>query len=100
MPSIHLFSGSLPTIVKKIITKISQLSLGMYLCSWMADQYVYPIFNQHVPEMDDKLNYYPLIVLIVFFISFILAFIIDKIYNLIGYVVRKIFNFRGGKAYV
>lgn len=95
----NLKTGALPTIVKKIITKISRLSLGMYLCSWMVDQYVYPIFNQYVPEMDDKLNYYPLIVVIVFLISFILAFIIDKIYNLIGYIIRIIYNCRGGKAY-
>lgn len=95
----NLKTESLPVLLKKIITKISQLSLGIYLCSWMADQYVYPIFNQYVPEMDDKLNYYLLIVFIVFTIAFILAFIIDKIYNLIEFIFRKIFNRRGGKVH-
>lgn len=95
----NLKTESLPLILKKIITKVSQVSLGIYLCSWMADQYVYPIFNQYVPEMDDKLNYYPLIVGIVFLISFILAFFLDRLYNLIEFIVRKIFNNGGGKAH-
>ena len=49
--------------------------------------------------MDDKLNYYLPIVFIVFTIAFILAFIIDKIYNLIEFTFGKIFNRRGGKVH-
>lgn len=48
----------LPVIFKGILYALARLSLGIYLASWIADQYVYPKFKLEVPDYADRLPYF------------------------------------------
>lgn len=72
----------LPEILKRFIQKISQLSLGIYLSSWIADQMVYTVLNSKVQNIPDRFYYAPVAIGIVFGISTIISLIVDM-----GYVV-------------
>ena len=70
-------------ILKKIIVKISEVSLGIYLVSWIFDTYAYSILNSSVEIMRERIIYYLPVVLFVFMCSFALACFIEYIYKLI-----------------
>ncbi len=55
-----------PRIFCRLISWTARLSLGIYLSSWMADSWFYPLLNSHVPQMVMRLNYFPITVLIIF----------------------------------
>ena len=76
------------SFVKKIIIKISELSLGIYLSSYIADDIVY----EHIFSGDlCNIKYYFVIVPIVFAISFIISFIANIMYKIIDkLVINKI----------
>lgn len=48
----------LPALIKRILCKMSKLSFGAYISSWLVDQLVYPILNEKVPLMVKRLNFY------------------------------------------
>lgn len=64
---------NIPCILKKTIRVISKLSLGIYLCSWIADDCVYAYFNEVVNEMAYKIVFFPVVILAVFGISMFLS---------------------------
>ena len=74
---------------KKIIVKISELSFGMYLTSWIIDNFLY--FN-HLKDIDlFSITGYFKIVALVFTLSISLSMIINIIYKIINkYIIRKI----------
>ena len=76
----------LPIFVKKLMYHISRLAFGIYLCSWIFDQYAYPILVEKIPVMIDRLPYYFVMVPFVFLCSAALSFVLDKIYSLIDWV--------------
>lgn len=89
----------LPVAVKGILYGLSRLSLGIYLASWIADQYVYPKLRMTVPEFNDRLPYFGVMVLRVFAGAFLLAlaaeviyFILSKVGMLIAGLVQRILN--------
>lgn len=98
--SILLFSlvknmnlSAMPDMAKRVIQKISELSLGIYLCSWISDQIVYKVLNENVTEMAYRLNYFPVVVGAVFLTSVVLSFLADAIYMVLfrmGKVIGKI----------
>ena len=63
---------------RKIITKISILSLDVYLCCWIFDQLVYPYFINHFYINQSQFGIYSIIIVpIVFILSFIFSLVID-----------------------
>lgn len=73
-----------PNTIKKAVVKISELSLGIYLCSGIFDTIFYKVLCNQVPIMVERLNYFIIIAPIVFLCSTMLAAILNSIYML-GY---------------
>lgn len=68
--------------VPKFVGKLSDLSFGAYLASWMLDQYFYSkVLNVKVPIMEDRLYYYIPCVLLAVTVAFIVSFIADLFYK-------------------
>ena len=67
-------------IVRRVLTKISLLSLDMYLCCYMLDVLVYPYFKSHYFVNQSQFGiYFFVIVPIVFAGSFVMAWLKDCI---------------------
>ena len=63
----------------KLITKISLLSLDMYLCSWMFDNLYYGYFKTYYFESQQQFfAFFPIVVPLVFFSSFGVAWLREK----------------------
>lgn len=65
--------------VCKLLQKISVLSLGAYLISWIPDHMFYDLLCTHVPVVEHRLLYFPLIVPAVFVCSMLLSAVIDPV---------------------
>ena len=76
------FNKAYESFFKKTVRKIADLSYSMYLTSWIVDQIVYEKLKVFV-LLQDRAYYYLPCVMIVFFGSFCLAFVVDKVYNII-----------------
>ena len=72
--------SGIPIILKKLVYHISRLSLGIYLVSWIFDQYFYTKLIDSVGAMEDRFSYFFIIVPLVFLCSFVLSAVIDRIY--------------------
>lgn len=70
---LHLDLSHCPKPIAVIITRVSQLSLGIYLASSISDKLVYPILNERVPDMTMRLNYYPVVVAATFLMAMVLS---------------------------
>ncbi len=67
---LHLDVKQWPRIVKKILTYISGISLGLYLISWIFDRVVYDgILIPRVPVVAERWKFWPLVVPSVFLLS-------------------------------
>lgn len=66
-----------PSPVAKFTAKLSDLSLGAYLSSYIVDFTLYAKLNYRIPTFEQRLWYLPLMVLIVVASSFVIAFFID-----------------------
>ncbi len=62
-----------------IIQKISGLSLGAYLVSWIFDSEFYPKLSEKVSAVVNRLEYYVIIVPVVFILSLVASYIISKL---------------------
>lgn len=77
--------------VRKIIVKISELSFGMYLTSWIVDNFLYFNYFKNV-NFFSFIGYFR-IVTFVFILSLSLSMIINFIYKIIDkFVINKIRN--------
>lgn len=64
---LHLNLKKLPEWLKGILVYISQISLGIYLISWIFDRIVYDGYVKVlIPETTDRFIFYPIIVPMVF----------------------------------
>lgn len=72
-----------PSVIQKQLKVISDLSLGAYLLSYIFDKKFYPILIEKVPEMQNRLEYYIIIVLSVFICSILLSAVINILYFVI-----------------
>lgn len=70
----------MPAAVAKLISKISELSLGAYLCSWVFDQMIYPRLNATGLSMTEKWLWSPVIVAAILTGSLVAAWMIDGVY--------------------
>lgn len=62
------------------LARMSDWSLGAYLVSWIFDNCYYRILNARVPDVHLRLNYYPVMVLAVFFSALALSALLSGIY--------------------
>lgn len=81
--------NSTPKSLKKIIMKISDASLGMYLLSYIFDNIYYNILNSNILNVTDRFIYMPLLVIIVFLSSFILSVLINLIIKIFKHLLEK-----------
>lgn len=76
--------------VKFALWKLSDLALGIYLMSYVFDSLVYPVLNEKVPVMTDRLPYYFVTVPIVFILSALASAIMNIITDFIIKLYRRI----------
>ena len=67
----------LPGPVRWCVARAARLALPMYLVSYIADQIVYPVLAQAVPEAHRRLFAMPLAVPVVVVCSLVLAQLVD-----------------------
>lgn len=88
----HLKLDKLPEVIKRVLLTISNLALGIYLVSWIFDNFAYQSLNAKVLDAPHKLEYYVPMVLFVFISSMILSLIINYIYLFITWIVKKSYS--------
>lgn len=64
-----------------LITRISELSLAAYLCSWITDGIIYRAFVPHFPQPSDRYAWTPLLVLAGLIGSLLLGQVVCWIYK-------------------
>lgn len=64
------------------IRKLSGLTFAAYLLSWIPDNIFYPLLKEHVPDMVQRINYFPLIVPAVILTSLVLSYLAECIFSL------------------
>ena len=77
--------------IKRIIIKLSELSLGIYLTSAIVDNYLY----FHYFKNQNLMNFkgYIIIIPLVFILSTSLSMIINFLYKIIDkYIIKRIFK--------
>lgn len=62
-----------PGGVRWCLDRLSRLSLSVYLISWIPDQLVYPRLAARVPEIVDRLVWFPVVVVTVLLLSLPMA---------------------------
>ena len=83
---------NIPNYIKKTITAISKLSLGMYLTSYIFDDLFYGILNRNISSTLDKFKYIILVVFAVFCCSMLLSSaikILQILYNKLINIIKK-----------
>lgn len=89
---ININYEKMPNSLVWIIRKVSGLSLGGYLVSWIFDQELYPILLAKVPSVTSRLEYYFIIVPIIFILSLFVSYLLSKIQLLIERTFSLIYN--------
>lgn len=69
--------------VKKALWQVSDLALGIYLMSFVSDSIIYPILNEKVPVMVDRLPYYFITVPLSFIFAAVMSLILNLLESLI-----------------
>lgn len=67
----------LPAPLRWCVTRVARLALPMYLVSYIADQIVYPVLAQAVPEAHRRLFAMPIVVPVTVLCSLLLAQAVD-----------------------
>ncbi len=78
---LNLNLSKIPSKIQNFITKVSELSFGMYLFSYIVDKVVYDKLNTIVLDINDRFIYGFLIIPLVFLLSLILSLIVNSIYS-------------------
>ncbi len=86
-----------PKAVKSVLAKLSNLTLGTYLISYIFDRIIYyDYFGKWVPNFLERFKYYPLLVLTVYILSacssYVLSLIAKPIIKFIFFVTQKTGN--------
>lgn len=87
---INLRYDKYPEKAGRFFGKISELCLGGYLLSWIFDSIFYPVLNQKVPLVQDRLEYYFVIVPLIVVLSLVLSYIVSKIQLLLEIIFAKL----------
>ncbi len=89
---LNLPSERLPLPFKKVLSFISDLTLGGYLLSYIFDQYFYAKLNVKVEVVTDRIVYFIPMVAVVSICSLILSLAVNLIYKILGkafFAIRK-----------
>ena len=78
-----------PRVVKKAVGFISELTLGIYLTSYIFDNVFYKMLKEKVPVMTDRLPYYFVVVPAVFLCSMALSAVLEVLWRLGRLLVRR-----------
>ena len=73
-----------PAGLSSLLARISDWSLGAYLVSWIFDDLLYPLLNAAVPSFGLRLNWFPVMVGIIFLLSTVLSALLNGIYASLG----------------
>ena len=79
---------------RKIIAKISYLTFGAYLLSYIHDVTIYPLFIDHTKYISENVLWLPLIIIIIAGLSLLSSFLVDLIEKLILKILEFIINYR------
>ena len=77
--------------VKMFISNIAKLSLGIFLSSYLFDKIFYHFLNMYITNTTAKLEWFIIIVPLVFVLSILLAKFVDMIYK---YIDKKFLSFK------
>ncbi len=78
-----------PDFIRKTLMHVSDWCLGAYLVSYIFDNLIYAELNKNVPDMLDRMYYYPLVVPSVFLLSLALSAALNLIYRAVEGLVRE-----------
>lgn len=78
---LQIKTEKIPYVIKKIILKISELSFGIYLVSSVFDKIIYAKLVAYVPHMIQRLEWYIIVVPLIFICSLITAQLLHILLN-------------------
>lgn len=87
---LHLHPDRWPGWIRRTLTEISRVSLGLYLLSWIFDKIIYAEFMERVPDIADRWKYYPAVAPLVFVCAFAASFLLYLIRDGAHLVLRTI----------
>lgn len=87
---LNLNYDRLPRAIYWAIRKISDLSFGTFLVSWIFDEMFYSILNQKVPVMQERIFWFPVIVPAVLLCSTALSAVLEGI---AGITITPLLNY-------
>lgn len=97
VPTILLFAylanldmSRLPITAKRILALLSDCCLGAYLVSWIFDQVFYKIVNAHMPIMQDKIVYFPIIISVIYLCSLVTSAGINFLIGSVSKIIQSI----------
>lgn len=76
--------------IQKALVQVSKVSLALYLLSWVFDQEIYSVFKSLVPEVQARWKYVVLVVPSVFLCSFLAAYLLYRVRDLLHTAVGLI----------
>lgn len=79
---LNINTERIPLFFKRFFAVIADLALGIYLVSYILDQICYPVLLEKVPVMPQRLEWYAVIVPVVFVGSSLLSLVLNGIYSL------------------
>lgn len=79
--------------VKFVLWKVSDLALGIYLISYIFDMLVYPVLNEKITTMTDRLPFYFVTVPIVFICSMLASAVLNIAAKYIQLFFKKLVEF-------
>lgn len=79
--------------VKFVLWKVSDLALGIYLISYIFDMLVYPVLNEKITTMTDRLPFYFVTVPIVFICSMLASTVLNIAAKYIQIFFKKLVEF-------
>ena len=76
--------------ISKLVAKISDLTFGAYILSWIPDNIFYPKMIGRVSEIQSRMKYCVLMVLIVVIVALVLSWGVQIVQQILKIVVHKI----------
>lgn len=83
------FWNNLPSLGNKMLVLLSNVSLGAYLVSYIFDSMIYPYLTEHIEGFVYKIEYFVIVVPIVFVCSVATSYLMNVIYASVLRVVSK-----------
>ena len=79
-----------PRFVSSFFSYIASLTFTAYICSWITDDFLYSRLNKAVPVITDRLNYFPITVILSVAGSLIISAAVQPVVKVLtGLKIRK-----------